>query len=860
MSYISAIRKDEQVIVWSRNNNGIREKHTYPAPWYFYVQDPQGKYLSIYGDRVRKIECLDSQEFYALRDEFRSKNIQTFESDIPPEQRVLSSLFYNQPAPKLHITFYDIEVDYDPEIGFSSVDNPYAPINSISLFHEHLNKLVVIAVPPAAWKAQHDNWDIKKNINEVLPIPTDYKFEIFLVNTEQELLALFIDEIEDSDVLCGWNSDFFDTPYVAKRLEKHWGKKGIRKLSFPGANDPQFKTVDLATGATATTIDLSGRINADYMRLYRKYEPGERYSYALMAIEQEVGLGLPKLEYEGTLASLYQKNFSFFLRYNIRDCEILHGFEKKLGYIELSNQMYHLSTGLFTHVQGTLKLAEQAIINHCHHVLKRVVNDSKPPEEDRQIEGALVLEPKAGMHEWFGSIDINSLYPSSIRSINISPETLRGQFKETTKAAEEIAKKSNTFLTFTHENNKQQETKSANEWYEYLKSMKWAISGYGTVFDQTEQGIIPTILTQWFAKRKEYQALKKEAEKKDNKDVAEYYDRLQYVYKIKLNSLYGALTNLYFRFFDLRMGESTTGTGRMILRHQCSKVNEILTGDYNLQGEAIIYGDTDSTYFKTFAENKQQAIKIADAVANKINSDYQRFMQETFLCNPGFDNIIKAGRELVSDRGIFVEKKRYILHIVDLDGKEVDKMKIMGLDTKKTSIPRPVSTTLNHFIEELLKGKDWNEISLQIVEYKKQLRNTTNILDIGLPKGISDADGYTKRFEMDSNTRLPGHVAAAIHYNMMLDKHNDKNSLRIRSGMKIKVFYLTGNHGKFKSIALPTDTEIIPEWFVKEFQPQIDFDAHIERLVDNPLKNILKAIDKDVPSEKSIFIDSLFEF
>lgn len=344
------------------------------------------------------------------------------------------------------------------------------------------------------------------------------------------------------------------------------------------------------------------------------------------------------------------------------------------------------------------------------------------------------------------------------------------------------------------------------------------------------------------------------------KQEVEYYDRLQYVYKIKLNSLYGALTNLYFRFFDLRMGESTTGTGRMILRHQCSKVNEILTGDYNLQGEAIIYGDTDSTYFKTFAENKQQAIKIADAVANKINSDYQRFMQETFLCNPGFDNIIKAGRELVSDKGIFVEKKRYILHIVDLDGKEVDKMKIMGLDTKKTSIPRPVSTTLNHFIEELLKGKDWNEISLQIVEYKKQLRNTTNILDIGLPKGISDADGYTKRFEMDSNTRLPGHVAAAIHYNMMLDKHNDKNSLRIRSGMKIKVFYLTGNHGKFKSIALPTDTEIIPEWFVKEFQPQIDFDAHIERLVDNPLKNILKAIDKDVPSEKSIFIDSLFEF
>jgi len=232
-----------------------------------------------------------------------------------------------------------------------------------------------------------------------------------------------------------------------------------------------------------------------------------------MAIEQEVGLNLPKLEYEGTLASLYERNFPFFLRYNIRDCEILHGFEKKLGYVELSNQMYHLSTGLFTHVQGTLKLAEQAIINHCHHVLKRVVNDSKSPEEDRQIEGALVLEPKVGMHEWFGSIDINSLYPSSIRSINISPETIVGQFKEKTKACEEIANKSSTPLTLVYENNTT-ETRSACEWREYFLTKKWAVSGYGTVFDQSKKGIIPTILEQWYDKRKEYQKKKKEAEQK----------------------------------------------------------------------------------------------------------------------------------------------------------------------------------------------------------------------------------------------------------------------------------------------------------------------------------------------------------
>lgn len=856
MSYISALRKDDQVIVWSRNNDGERETVVYPAPWYFYIEDAKGKYETIYGDRVSKLEFETGREYFQAKQELENKGKRLFESDIPAEQRVLSNAYYNVPAPKLHVTFYDIEVDYDPDVGFSSVEDPYAPINSISLFHQHQNRLVVIAVPPETWTLSEDI--TKRAINDVVPLSTDFKFDLHLVADETELLAVFLKEIEDTDLLCGWNSDFFDTPYVGKRLQLKFGKTGLRKLSFPGANEPVFKEIELTSGQQATTLDIFGRINADYMRLYRKYEPGERYSYALAAIEEEVELGLPKLEYEGTLAALYKEDFAFFLRYNIRDCEILHGFERKLGYVELSNQMYHLSTGQYTHVQGTLKLAEQAIINYCHHVLKKVVNNAKLPDIDRQIQGAFVLDPKIGMHEWFGSIDITSLYPSSIRSINISPETLRGQFQQFEKAAEEIAKGSAAALTFVFEDTKEEKVQLASEWKEWLIERKWAISGYGTVFDQTNEGIIPAILSGWFSKRKEYQALKKNAEKNGEHEMVGFYDRLQYVYKIKLNSLYGALSNLYFRFYDLRMGESTTGTGRMILRHQCSKVNELLTGEYDYLGEAVIYGDTDSTYFKTFADDHKSAVKIADAVAASVNSDYQRFMQQTFLCTPGFDNIIKAGREIVSDRGIFVEKKRYILHIIDLEGKTVDKMKVMGLDTKKTTIPKHVSTTLNGFIESLLKGKPWETLSQEIVDYKKQLQSSTNIMLVGLPKGISDADGYTKRWKADSSTRLPGHVAAAIHYNETLDRFNDKSSLRIKSGMKIKVFYLTGKHGQFKSIALPTDIEVIPSWFTENFQ--IDYDAHIERLVDKPLQNILKAIGKTTPTENSILFESVFEY
>jgi DNA polymerase elongation subunit (family B) len=359
---------------------------------------------------------------------------------------------------------------------------------------------------------------------------------------------------------------------------------------------------------------------------------------------------------------------------------------------------------------------------------------------------------------------------------------------------------------------------------------------------------------------------------------------------VDYSKLYGALTNLYFRFYDLRMGESTTGTGRMILRHQCRKVSEILDGKYEvdfplyesvketvesgveqkyaLEGElfkeqfmseSVIYGDTDSTYFKTHAKNKEEAVTIADSVAEKVNSSYKEFMQKTFLCNSGFDDIIKCGREIVSDRGIFVDKKRYILHIVDKEGKATDSMKVMGLDTKKTTLPKEVTEKLNNFIELYLKGMSWDEIADKIVAYKDELRNTNDLMIIGLPKGVQKVEEYTSDFQnYGDKARLPGHVAAAIHYNQCLKAFNDKESVPIISGMKIKVFYLTKSYGKFKSIALPTDIEVIPDWFTKNFT--VDIEAHIERLVDNPLQNILKAIGKKTPTRHDIFVDSAFEF
>jgi len=893
VSYLSAIRQGEDVIVWERDENG-RTERTFRAPYNFYVEDPEGKDSSIYGTPLTNIKFRNSKEFREARDDMISSGYTIYESDIPPELKVLSSEYYGKPAPPIHITFLDIEVDYDKLVGFSTIDNPYAPINAIAFYHEWQDKIVVFALPPKKGKwidengADFDQSKFIKDLHDIAPI--DSEIEVLFFDTERELLLHILAEIEDSDILCGWNSDFFDMPYIAKRIEKVLGAKYFRKLCFPGADKPKYRDVEMY-GTTSQTLDLSGRVSLDYLALFKKYEMDGRPSYKLEAIADEVVPELPKLKYEGTLADLYKNDFLTFIRYNIRDTEILKGFEQKLGYVGLANVMVHISAGLFKHALGTLKLAELATVNYCNHELNLRVNNNEIGDAG-SIQGAFVLIPQTGMHDRIGSVDITSLYPSAIRSINISPETLIGQFRETTKASEEIAKGSFVKLILDFDSGEMIE-KTADEWRNYLKEAKCAVSGYGTVFDQTKPGIIPSILKDWFNTRKKYQKLKGEAKAAGDKDKAAYYDRLQYVYKIKLNSLYGALNNSYFRFYDLRMGESTTGTGRMILAHQCAKACELLDGTYMLpnvqkyklttngsyvdldtkkphNGElhhgyskewSVIYGDTDSTYFETHGETDDEAVLIADMVGEKINESFPEFMRETFLCGEGFDDIIKTGREIVASRGIFVEKKRYILRVIDNEGDKVDKLKVMGLDTKKTTLPAVVSKRLNDFVGRLLKGETWEDIAKDVVDYKDELEDgsTRDIMTIGLPKGVQRVEHYTQELKVNgAGVRLPGHVAASIHYNICREKYGDNESMPIISGMKIKVFYITEKVGRFKSIAIPTDAEKVPDWFFEHYK--IDMNAHITRLIDNPLNNIVRAIGKETPTRQSIAIDDFLEF
>lgn len=874
MTYISAqVTKNRQsVIVWERDEHGDRDYRVFRAPYYFYYPDEDGQYNDIHSKKLSKLEFNTYRDFYDAKEEFKRNNIKLYESDIGPEYKILSQHYYNKPTGKLNVTFLDIEVDYDKTIGYSTIDNPYAPISAISLYHQYNDTFVVYAVPPTADWTEERIWEEFKG-NPAKYVYTDALKDdvtIVLCKDEKQLLRYFLVEIENSDVLSGWNSSFFDMPYIYFRLLNEMGPAFADKLCFPDAKPPRVKEVEKFS-RIQKTIELYGRISLDYLELFIKLEQEKRASNSLEAISEELLPDLKKLEYDGPLYDLYRNHFAYFIRYNIRDTEILKGLDAKLKYMQFTVDFSHAATGLPQNILGTIKLTETAIINYCHYELNTIIPDSTENVSSGKFGGAYVLDPQVGMHDYVSGIDIKSLYPSTMRSLNISPDCIIGQFLERTKAYDWFRQDSDGPLTMIYEGGKS-ETRPAMEWKVLFKSKNWAISGYGTAFDQAKKGFLTDILAEWFDKRIEYQSKIKvlrgelKAFKEGTEEYAklvetiDYYDKLQYVYKIRLNSIYGCLGNAYFKFYDIRMAESVTRSGREILMHMVRKVGEILDGEYTWPSASALYSDTDSVYFTTHTDNADDALKVAKLLCKQVNESFTPFMHSAFLCNDGFDKLISAEQEIVARTAILIKKKFYVLKIINKNGKVVNETKIMGHAVKKTTLPKAIRKRLIPYIEMIMDNVPWSDIGKQMVGYKDELLNTPNVWDLGSPTGVNKVEQYTMDYNINPKTRLPSGAAAAIFWNQCIEEYKDYENPPISSGMKMKKFKLVKKFGRFSTIAVPGDTAELPEWFKTNFVHLVDRKFQVNRLVDKTMANILEAIGKEMPTKKSLLVDELVEY
>jgi len=898
MSYVDAFHdtnKDKIFVV--ERVNGKRIIQELQPEYNFFYSDPRGKHKNIYGDPVSEIRCRSLKDF--RKNVAINKGSGLCESDVRPINKTIAKHYNGAEPPKLHTCFFDIEVDFDPERGYSSPDDPFTPITAIGVYLDWMDAMVCLAVPP-----KRITWEQAEAMTKNMP-------EVKLCRTEAEMLQLFLGLIDDADILSGWNSEGYDIPYTHNRITRVLGKKETAKLCL--MDKYPKKRVYERMGSERTSYDLIGRVHLDYLELYRKYNYEERHSYRLDYIG-EMELGEKKVAYEGSLDRLYNYDFEKFCEYNIQDVMLLAKMDIKLQFIDLANTIAHDNTVLLPVTMGAVATTEQAIINEAHRRGMVVPDRTKTRDSEslwgHTAAGAYVAFPKKGMHEWVGSMDLNSLYPSIFRALNMGAETVVGQLRQDYTNEEihdkmSLEKKSFADAWLGKFGSNEYDMVMAKDVDHVMKldmadgtivdvtggdvynlifnsGQPWNISANGTIFKTDFQGIVPGLLERWYSERQVMQGKKKKA-----KDDAEqsYWDKRQLVKKINLNSLYGAILNPGCRFFDHRIGQSTTLTGRAITKHMGAETNKLFTGKYDHTGDTIVYGDTDSVYFTAVSAleegqelDMQSAIKLYDHVSEQVSNTFPQFLKDNFNIPKSSGEVMKAGREVVGRAGVFITKKRYAIMCLDIEGYQPEggKLKAMGLDLKRSDTPEFIQDFLEEILIDCLNGVPEDTVVERVREYKKEFR----MLDPwkkGMPKRANNMTMYTARVLQQSkvadnyrlhkldalkkenqSTMVPGHVRASINWNNLKQANSDNYSMPVTDGAKVVVCRMKSNPMGYTSVAYPTDELNLPKWF-KELP--FDEEAMEEAVLDKKVTNVIGAMGFDLSRiHDSETLQQFFEF
>lgn len=975
--YIDAIKDAKNNKIHTVNRvNGERIYKSYPIDWSFYYDDSTGEHMSWYNTPVKKVEPTSAADFKKLVGSFGNRRL--YESDVNHVFRCLEQHYPDtSQSPDLHVAFFDIETDFDEEMGYSSPTEAFNPITSIAVYLQWCNTMVCLAVPPPTL-----SWEEAKAIAAQVP-------DVILCATEKEMLQDFLSIIEDADVLSGWNSAMYDIPYTIHRLQKTIGGEAARQMCLWG-HMPQRKKVN-HFGKEEVTYSLIGRQHLDYLDLYKKYTYEEKQSYKLNSIA-EAELGEQKVEYQGTLDDLYKKDFKKFLEYNIQDTKLLDSLDEKLKYIDLVNTIAHNNQVPIQTALGTVSMMEQVITVEAHNNGFIVPDKRKDITDDGQAAGGWVSRPKKGLHRWVGSSDLNSLYPSVIRAFNMSPETIVGQvdMSYTRSCVEEYIAKGSKY-TFSGWWNDRFNILEMEAFYDGSKTTPvklhiedngkkgpilditgrelrdvifsedhdWCISANGTIFDNSRQGTVPSLLSRWYNERKQLQKVmkrlkflaaanyevpsdlvahfaadeEKELTKNDvydfpldafdemvnNKDVeslksfmdtwgltvhnghfapcpawktaytyaCDYWDKQQLVRKINLNSCYGGLLNAHMKFYDQRIGQSTTLSGRSITRHMTAKTAELLEGKYDIEDvKSIIYNDTDSVYFSVWPVikdkveagemewNKDIAVKLYDDVSDQVSDTFPEFLKTKFNVPEHRGSIIASGREIVAESGLYITKKRYAALVYDDEGVRRDtdgkpgKLKAMGLDLRRSDTPVYIQEFLKEILLDTLQNKGESYVVDKILDFKKNVQGKLKPWQRGVPKAVNGMYKYTKKKEqhienlmrgVKSSLAIPGHVQASFNWNELLESNGDMESTKITDGTKVIVCYLKTNERNYTSVAYPVDQSRLPTWFT---DLPFDVDDMEERVLDKKVSNLLSVLkwDLSMASKQGEVFGNLFTF
>lgn len=882
-----------QNIFYDRNNYKVHiwddKKGHYIVPYqnYAYIKDPRGQLYALDGNPVKKIKRWSKED--------EAKGI-IYESDITPETRTLVDIYgdSDEVSENHRVLFFDIEVE--SKGGFPVPEQAANPITSIAYYDVQTKMTVCLLLDPD-----------RKMEDKI----TD-DFCLYRYDSEEELLLDFIQKFRDIDptVISGWNSDYFDVPYLYNRIKNVLGESSAKRLS------PIGKVIFLKH---IGIYRIAGVNSIDYMAIYKEFtrtSTGERPSYTLDFISNyELGRG--KIKYDGTLDDLYEKDPEKFINYNVEDVILIKDMDEKLKFLTLAMAICHKGHVPYEDIHSTSRYLDGAALTYMKRVgvvapnkpdmfkfevayphrigedklfLTRTIPDSIPkvgtlrvyktktsierikyikcdgntvylekpitfeifPEYDMSMDlpGAFVQAPIPGRYEWIYDLDLTSLYPSIIMSLNISPETKMGRILDW--SSDDFVRKIEREYHLQIKSSKK--VFSTKELIEFLDTKNYSVAANGVMYRQDVPGFLPSILAKWFEDRSESKKKMNEWGKKGDMDKYNYYYLIQYVQKVMLNAFYGVLGLPVFRYYDIDNAEAITSSGQQVIKFTSKVVDQYYQRELGGDERHVIYTDTDSVFVSSLQIIKhkypnldikdeklmvEKTLEVAGDVQQYINKMYDVYAKHYHHIDK---HRFEIKQEVISRSGFWVAKKRYAQMMIYKEGVPVDEIDVKGIDVVRSDFPTVYRSFMEKILIDILHAVEKDNIGNQIISFKETLKDQT-IIDTMFNKSVKEITKYDYN-DRDMFTYIkgtPAHVKAALNYNDLLKYYNLTNKPPFMNGEKIKWIYLKKNPFNLESVALKGFDD--PPQIQKLVDDYVDHEKAFEKIFLNKIQDFYNALD-----------------
>ena len=834
-----AYQKNKNLIhVWDDKKGHMQ----FPFKKYAYKKSAHGKFVALDGSKLEKVTKWDDSDL---------QRGQIYESDINPETRTLIDLYFETDDPSVGHREMFIDIEVSTEGGFSSAEEAWQPMTSIAFHDRTAGQSVAIIVDK----------------DRTLKPYTDKDLILEVVQTEYELISKFLTyymEINPT-IITGWNIDYFDIPYLYNRISQVAGKEYANTLS------PINEVIYLPH---RNRYRIMGVSCLDYMALYKLFTYSEESSYSLDNIcKKELGKG--KIEYEGNLDHLYKTDPEKFVEYNVNDVTLVLELDEKLKFLSLARGICHKGHVPYEDVYFTTRYLDGACVTYMKRLGivapdRKLKDHSKVSEDEDGTEndfaGAYVKDPIPGVYEWVFDEDMASLYPSIIRTLNISPETKVGRIENWDAVKESFWNNTNDTTSAKIKAGARHSLIPINEFRDYLVENKFTVSSIGVVYDYSRNGLIPSILETWMNEREEYRALAKKYGKEGDADMSKFFDSRQHTMKIVNNSLYGALGAPGFRFHDLDNAESITLTGQQVIKHAMFKGNEWFTKQTGVDKEYVIYVDTDSNYFSakpiidlmeskmgkkmTKQEKIDITYKTSQVVEKYINESWDAFCLNILNSNKHF---LSIKQEYVAESGLWIAKKRYAQKIISEKGVLISemtngakewKLDVKGMDVVRSNFPKAFREFMSGILIDILNISPQKKIDDKVLAFREEMKQKP-MFDIMFPTGVKELKKYkTKKVKGqmfgDRVKGTPIHAKSALNYNDLMTYYKISASQPIIDGEKIKWTYLKNNPFGLDTCAVKGFDD--PEEILKFITQYIDYDKIFTASLENKLQGFYDAL------------------